>query len=168
MTHASEAHAAAAEKVAIINQILKQKQKVLDLETGDDSAEIELVYSKYVSPEYDSAKFSPLTEDEFNAVLLEKAGELISPISNQISAFLAKAQSDGYQAAKQTALSKGNYLTADLKAKIVQVMRGNQAFVELTAADCYKRWRDGYTAKKPGAFKVLETAKALGDFGDDL
>lgn len=151
----------------ILIQTLKQKQKVMDLETGDESAEIELVYDKYVAPEY-SAKEYGGSEALFLDALLIAASELVQPVSKQIDAFLTKRQSDNYQVAKAKALSGGNFLTADLKGKIVQVMKGNQAFVDMNAADCFKRWKDGYKAQKAGAFKVLETAKALGDFGDDL
>jgi hypothetical protein len=40
--------------------------------------------------------------------------------------------------------------------------------VDLSAKDCFERWKAGYLAKKAGALKILDVAKSLGDFGDDL
>lgn len=168
MNFATPEQNAAAELVKIITQTTKQQQKVMDLETGKEDATIEVVMTKYIAPEYDATKFSPLTASEFESVLAERSAELIQPVSAQIAAFLNAATSASYQAGKTAALATGNYLTAELKARIIQVMRGNQAFVELSAKDCFERWKAGFMAKKTGAFKVLETAKALGDFGDDL
>lgn len=167
MTPTTETTATAIDPTAILKTVLKQKQKVMDLETGNEGAEIELVYPKYLAPEYDATKF-PGTAEEFEKAVLENAMALVSPISEQIKSFLNYATSAGYQTAKTAALATGNYLSSDLKARIIQVMRGNQAFAELPAKECYDRWKAGFMAKKVGAFKVLETAKALGDFGDDL
>jgi hypothetical protein len=144
-----------------------QQQKVMDLESGREDATIEVKMTKYTAPEYDSAKYD-LTEEEFNAAVMEKAAELIQPASARLAAFLNYATSASYQAGKAAALATGNYLSSDLKARIVQVMRGNQSFVDLSAKDCFERWKAGYLAKKAGALKILDVAKSLGDFGDDL
>lgn len=166
--HATPEHEAAAAKIVILTQALKQQQKVMDLESGKEDATIDVVMTKYIAPDYDSAKFAPLSEQEFEESLFETARSLVQPVAAQIQAFLIKATSDSYQAGKATALAGGDYVTSELKAKIVQVMRGNQNFVDISAKDCFERWKAGYLAKKPGATKVLDTAKALGDFGDDL
>jgi|SRR5712671_6828058 len=152
--------------VEILVQTLKQSQKVMDLETGDENATIDLVMKKYIAPEYDAKTHAPLTEEEFNAVVLESAAALVQPVGEQIKAFLNKATSDSYQAAKTAALAKGNFLTTDLKARIIMVMRGNQNFADNSAKECFDKWKAGFMAKKAGATKVLDTAKALGDFDD--
>lgn len=157
-------------KPAILTQSLKQSQKVLDLSTGDEDATISVLQTKYFAPAYD-AKYG--TEAEFEEALFLAAAELIQPKSKQIEALLYRATQDSYQAGKIAAMATGNYLTSDLKAKIVQVMRGNQAFVDLSAKECYERWKSGYMGArgdgpKAGATKVLATAKDLGDGTDEL
>lgn len=147
-----------------------QSQKVLDLATGDEEAIIKVKQNKYEVPAYDS-KFG--TTQEFETALFTAAAELIQPKSKQIEALLYRATQDSYQAGKIAAMATGNYLTSDLKAKIVQVMRGNQAFVDLSAKECYERWKSGYMGArgdgpKAGATKVLATAKDLGDGTDEL
>lgn len=166
--HATPEHETAAAKITILTQVLKQQQKVMDLKSGKEDATIDVVMTKYIAPEYDAKKFEPLSESEFEESLFEAARSLIEPVADQIQAFLIKATSDSYQAGKAAALAGGDYVTSDLKAKIVQVMRGNQNFTDISAKDCFERWKAGYLAKKPGATKVLDTAKALGDFGNDL
>lgn len=143
---------------------LKPKQKVLNLADGAE-AEIEVISKKYEAPAY-SEKYG--TVEQFEKALFHEAAKLVQPVGKQIDAFLKMATAESYQAGKAEALAKGDYLTSELRGKIVQVMRGNQAFVDLSAKDCFDRWMAGYLAKKPGAYKVLDTAKALGDFGDDL
>lgn len=151
----------------VLVQDLKQVQKVMDLATGSEDATITVVCKRYAAPVYDEKEYGG-TEAEFEAALFKAATELVQPVSKQIESFLYRATQDSYQAGKTEALAAGNFLTSDLKGRIVQVMRGNQAFVDLTAKECFERWKAGYAAKKAGATKVLETAKALGDFGDDL
>jgi hypothetical protein len=153
--------------VSIKATVTKQQQKVMDLESGKEDATIEVSMTKYTAPEYDATTFDG-TEAEFNEAVITAASELIQPPAARLAAFLNYATSASYQAGKAAALATGNFLTSDLKARIVQVMRGNQAFVDMSAKDCFERWKTGYLAKKTGALKILDVAKSLGDFGDDL
>lgn len=146
---------------------LAQTQKVMDLANGNEDASIEIKQKKFAAPAYDAEIYGG-TEDEFNEALLTAASEIVSPAASRITALLSFATSQSYQAAKTEALSKGEYLTSDLRARIVQVMRGNKDFVDVSASDCFKRWKAGFAAKKTGAVKILDMAKTMGEFGDDL
>jgi hypothetical protein len=147
-------------------QKITQTQKVTDLATGVDDFPIELKYEKYTLPSYDP-KFG--TENQFLAGLFTAVQNLVADKTTQLEALLYRATQDSYQNGKAAALSTGEYLTSELKAKIVQVMKSNQAFMELTAKECVDKWKAGFIAKKPGALKILDTAKALGDFSaEDL
>lgn len=154
-------------KVPVIGtQKMKQVQKVMDLDTGNEGAEITLEYVKYTVPTYTEKEFGG-TEAEFEQAILEAASNLVQPVSAQILALTNKATQDEYQNAKATALATGNFLSTDLKGRIVQVMRGNQAYQERTAKECFDLWKAGFMAKKPGAVKVLDIAKTIGDFDLD-
>lgn len=149
--------------VEITKQELKQVQKVMDLETGNEDATITIVQTKFVAPAYSEEVYGG-TEELFNAELFKAATALIQPISKQVDAMLYRATQDSYQSGKDAALKGGNFLTQDLRGKIVQVMRGSQAFADLSAKDALDYWKKGYMDKKPGAVKVLQTAQALGGF----
>lgn len=153
------------ETPVIITQNVKQAQTVVDLSTGDESAKIELKYTKYVVPEFDAKKYG--TRESFDAALFTAAQALVNPVSVQVEALVYRATQDSYQAGKTAALAAGDYLTSELKSKIVQVMKGNQAFVDTSASDCFARWKAGFIAKKAGALKILDTAKALGGFDEN-
>lgn len=45
--------------------------------------------------------------------------------------------------------------------KTVLVMRQHKPLANLSAKECFDRWRAGYLAERPGAAKLLETAKRL-------
>lgn len=151
----------------ILSVLIKQVQKVMDLSTGNEDTTINVDYSKLTIPDYDSEEYGG-TIEEFYAALAKSAEELVSPVQKRIDALLKFATAENYQNAKTSALATGNFLTSDLKGRIVQVMRGNQAFVELSAKECFERWKIGFMAKKAGAIKVLDLAKTMGEFGDDL
>lgn len=149
--------------VSITSTILKQTQKWLNLETGVDDESVEITQTKYAAPTYSEKEYGG-TEELFKQELLSAAQLLIQPIDRQIDALLYRATQDSYQAGKEVAMSKGNFLTPDLRGKIVQVMRGSQAFADMSAKEALEYWKAGYMAKKPGALKVLQTAQALGGF----
>lgn len=148
----------------IIATAIAQTQKVMNLDNGDEDATIKLAMTRYSFKPYDPKDETHGTPEQYYGVLFTAAAELIQPVEKQIDALLYRATQDSYQAGKTAALATGNFLSSDLKAKIVQVMRGNQAFAEMSAKECFDYWKDGFSAKKPGAVKVLDTAKALGDF----
>jgi hypothetical protein len=163
MANENESSMAGLKKVPeIIVMAVSQKQTVMDLETGDEKAEITVAQKRFFAPEYSEKEYGG-TEELFEAALFNAATELVSPRSKQIDALLYRATQESYQAGKAVALSAGNYLTKDLAKRIVNIMQGNVAFVDVSASDCLKRWKEGYKAQKPGAIKMLETAKAIGD-----
>lgn len=134
----------------------KQQQGVLDLETMQD-AKITVLQVKFVAPDYDAAKFG--TPDEYQQALFAAASELVSPIQNRTAALLKFAQSELYTASKVEALKGGNYLTQDLSRAIVDIMRANVAFADLTAKEAIDKWKEGYKNGKPAAAKYLKLAQ---------
>lgn len=152
---------------------LSPKQKVFDLAINEES-EITVESVRYEAPAYDAKvggwkngeTLVTGTAEEFEAGLLAAASALIQPVSKQIEAFLYRATQESYQDGKTKALSTGNYLTQDLRGKIVQIMRGNNTYADMKATDCFDRWKTGYLAGKPGAIKVLTMAQDFGEFGD--
>lgn len=149
--------------VSIIVTDVSQTQKVMDLATGNEDAQITVAQKRYFAPEYDAKEYGG-TPEEFSQAVLEAASELVTPQAKQIQALLNYATSQSYQEGKAAALATGNFLTQDLKARIVQVMRGNQAFVDDSASDCFKKWKVAFAEKKAGAIKILDIAKTIGDF----
>lgn len=150
------------ETVEIKAIALKQKQSVLDLETGND-VDIEVVYNRYVVPDYDEKYGTP---EEFTKKLLSEASKMVTPAEAKITALVNYASSQSYQEGKKAALNGGKYLTQDLRSKIVQIMRANSAFADLSAKDCFDRWKSGYLAKKAGAVRILAMATESEDFSD--
>lgn len=162
---------------------LKPKQNVLDLETNEDAA-IEVKSVRYEAPVFQTGKtpestgwtctidgkpqFVPGTAEEFEQALYNAAEALIQPRSKQIEAFLYRATQESYQAGKAAALAAGNYLTQDLRKRIVSIMSMMNAYAEVSASDCYKRWLSGYKEGKPGALKLLKMAQDQTDEVDDL
>ena len=66
------------------------------------------------------------------------------------------------------ALAGGDYVTAELKAAIVQLLRGNQNFVDFNAKECFERWQGAMldTAnpkRQAGARRLLVTAKNVAE-----
>lgn len=150
--------------VAIKAVELKQKQSVMDLETGRD-ADIELVYSRFVAPEWDGKTG---TEEEHEKALLSEAAKLVPGAMAKVNAFITFAASQSYQNAKREALAKGNYLTQELRSKIVVFMRSMEQFADLSAKDCFERWKAGYLAGKPAAKKILSIVQQDTNEFDEL
>lgn len=151
--------------IKVVN--INQPQKVMDLSTGNEEAVIYVKQEKFTAPEYDSKIHG--TVEEFYRDLMAAAQALVQPVAAQIEALVFRATQDSYQAGKAAVLATGDYLTAELKAKIIQIMRGNAAFNDKSAKECFDLWKVGFMAKKTGALKILENARSLGDFtADDL
>ena len=137
---------------------LKQSQTVLDLDTQAD-ASITLIYKKYdVNPE------APIDK------VLTALNRVVSPEQKRAEALARYATSEGYQTAKAAALAKGNYLTTQLRSKITARMQLVDAYSELSASDCFKKWLTAYkdttnTKGNASAKKLLELVKAEEDFG---
>lgn len=148
-------------EVAIIATELKQPQTVLDLDKNED-AKITLVYNKYERNEK-----API------AAQIAAANKLVSPEEKRVEALCKFATTEAYQAAKAAELAKGNYLTSQLRTKIVGIMQGLDAFAELSAKDCFERWMTGYKDKtnekrRTSALKLLDRARAAGEEFSDL
>lgn len=140
---------------------LSPKQKVLNLDTNEDM-EIAVISKRYELPKYDKAIHGE--KPEFLKAAMIAAEKLVQPIDEQIDALLYRATQSSYQAGKTLALSGGNFLTSDLRGKIVQIMRANAKFADESASDCFKMWLAGYKEKKTGAVKILTMAQDFGDF----
>lgn len=136
----------------IINRTtVKQPQTVTDLDSGADS-KITVEYQRYVlNPK------STSTVDE----QLEEALALVQPKDNQVDALLKYATNASYTAGKNAALAGGNYLTPELRRKIVTLLSDHPNFAELSAKDIGDRWLAGYKAKSPKAIEWLNRAKQL-------
>lgn len=138
---------------------LKPKQKVLNLETNED-AEIEVISQRFELPKYDAAVHG--TRADFARSAMLAASALVQPVEQQIDALLYRATQNSYQAGKATALASGNFLTQDLRTNIVQIMKGNNAYADFSASECFNKWKAGFAEKKPGAIKVLTMAQDMG------
>lgn len=141
-------------------------QKVMDLATGNEDATVTINQQKYSAPEYDAEVYGG-TVEEFNDAVYAAALEVVSPVTKRTDALLYRATQESYQSGKAAALSGGNFLTQDLKTRIVQVLRGNQAYADAKASDAFLAWKTAFMAKKAGAIKVLDIAKTIGDFDLD-
>lgn len=148
-----------------VTPVTFQQSGLMNLANGED-ATISISQTKYFAPEYDEAEYGG-TKDEFDSAVYEAALEVVWPTAKRTEALLSKATSDSYQAGKTAALATGNYLTQDLKQRIVQVLRSNQAYADAKASDAFNAWKTAFLAKKAGAVKVLDIAKTIGEFDLD-
>lgn len=139
---------------ALLVTDLKQSQTVLNLDTLDDGS-ITLVYKKF-----DRNEKAPITAQ------LAAAMKLVGSDEKRVEALLKYATSEEYQNAKTKSLAAGNFLTTQLKSRIVGIMQTLPQFDDVKAADCYARWLAGYKAKKESAIKLLDRAKASEEFAD--
>jgi hypothetical protein len=142
--------------VAIVESDVKQPQTVLDLDNNED-AKITVIYKKYVANDKVPVK------DQLAAAL-----KLVSPEAEVVKALLAYAQSKSYQDGKNAALTKGNYLTQQLRSTIVGLMQNTPNFAETGAKECFERWMAGYKAKKPAALRLLQDAQNVNEVYSDL
>lgn len=138
----------------LIETELKQKQSFLNLQTNEEE-DVVVVTKKYSVPT------GMATE-----VAIKEAENLVKPASKRLAALLKFAESESYQESKAAALAKGEYLTPQVKSKIVGIMQTLDAFAEVGARDCFARWFAGYKEKKPSAMKLLERARATEEFSD--
>jgi len=139
---------------------LSPKQKVMNLDTNEET-EITVTSQRFEAPDYDEALYA--STEEFETDLLHTVMALVTPKAKQIEAFLKYATSESYQSGKSAALATGNFMSSELRGRLVQIMRGNNAFAEMSASDAYKYWLNGYKEKKPGALKLLKTAQDSAD-----
>lgn len=147
-TEAGEAETTETENEGPLHiQTVKQPVTVIDLNTGEET-KVTIEYNRY------SAK-SPIT-----LATLEAAKELVGNEENQAAAFIAYASSQSYQVGKVAAFSGGNYLTPELKSRIVAIVKQLNTFADVSAKDCYTRWLAGYKAKKTQALQFLADAQA--------
>lgn len=138
---------------------LTPTQSVLNLETNEEE-KIVVSSVRYELPKYDSVVHG--SPEEFLNSAMAAAQLLVNPVEKQVDALLYRATQDSYQSGKLAALSAGKYLTQDLRTNIVQIMRGNNAYADMSASDCFVKWKSGYKEQKPGAIKVLTMAQDMG------
>jgi hypothetical protein len=152
--------------VELSKTAIKQPVKVLNLATGDDDDTVDISYVKYAAlPTYNKDTYGA-TEAAFNEEIEKQVLALLPNRADQLEAILYRVSQNSYQNGKAEAYAKGDYITPDLRSRIVSVMKGYAAFADMTAADCFKSWKKSYGEKKSGAIKALEIARSLG--GEDL
>lgn len=151
------------EAVKLVEKTLKPKQKFLNYEISSD-VEVEISSTKYEIP----TKPEGVSDEAFNARVLELASALVQPITSQIEAFLSFATSANYQSAKAAAIASGPYVTSDVMSRIVDFMRQVPAFSALTASECRSRWIAGYKDGKNGPKQLLDRALAIATVESDF
>jgi hypothetical protein len=134
--------------------LVKQTQKCLNLDTQED-ADITVVTKKYGVP----LGMEPSTA-------LKLASGLFANQQALIAALLKRAEQISYQESKDAALASGNFLSSQLKSKIVGIMSSSDSFAEVSAKECFARWLAGYKDGKKSAVTLLERAKASEEFSD--
>lgn len=139
----------------------EQKQNVLNLDLGENS-EI-TVTTKTVSwktaKDKDGKDVEPTTAEK-----LKVLQTLVSPAEKQVEALEKFFASESYRVSKEEALSKGNFLTQNLKSGIVNYLSAAYAqFSDLSAKEIFSRWLTGYKAKNKNAIEVLNRIKAAGE-----
>ena len=142
----------------LVETLLKQKQSFLNLDSGEDD-EITVTTKKYTVPDGMDV-----------AAAMKQAQTLVQPVERQLAALLKFAESESYQESKNSALTKGNYLTSGIKSKLVQILQTSDTFANMKAKDVFERWYTGYKSadvkKKAAANKVLDRARASEEYDD--
>lgn len=129
---------------------MKPKQSVLNLDTGAEE-KVEITYNKYVPTKEGLQDVS---------AAIEAALAILTDPKAVLEAILYGVNNALYSAGKEVAFAGGNYVTSELRSRIVAFMRNQQQFAELSASDAWTRWLEGFKAKKPGAIKILEIVSA--------
>lgn len=153
-----EVRSAKPEGLEIFKQVTKQKQTVLNLETGVDD-EIEVLQCKFVVPDYNEKIHGNL--EDYNSTVFEAAKSLVQPAAEQANALIRYAESKVYSDSKKSALAGGNFMTQDLKTQLIKMLRMRPAFAENTAKEIFDRWSAGFAAKNPNAVKYLADARTI-------
>lgn len=139
-------------KVFIYEKEMKPKQKVLNLDTMEDS-EIQLFYKEF-SPNPEA----PLAE------VIKHAQKLVQPGEKQAKALCEFASREAYRQAKEKALATGNYMSSALRSALTNLMGALEKFADSKAGDNFQYWQECYKDKsKPerqaSAKKLLDRAK---------
>lgn len=142
--------------VHIYEKDMKPKQKVLNLDTMEDS-EIQLFYKEY-----------SINTDAPIAEVLKAAQKLVQPAEKHAKALVEFASREAYKLAKEKALSVGNYMSTALRGALTDIMSRITQFADNKAADNFAYWAEAYKDKanperQAKAKKLLERAKMLVD-----
>ena len=133
---------------------LKQKQSFLNLDSMEEG-EVEVVTKKYIVP-----------KGMTTAEAMEAISQIVAPEEKRLAALLKFAESESYQLSKNAALAGGNYLTPQLRSKIVSTLSNLDIFAEVSAKDIFGRWLTGYKEGKVSAKKLLDQVRAIDEFSD--
>jgi hypothetical protein len=129
-----------------IQKVPQKLTKLVNLDTGDEDAEVVNNYQKFTAPTYDKKYGS---KDHFEAALLKLATALVQPVSNQIDALLFRATQDSYQAGKLVAFATGNFLTPELRTKVVEtVVNTSSTLAAEKSPVVFATWLAAYTNKE--------------------
>lgn len=149
----------------IFKQVNKQKQEILNLDSGKEE-EITVLQATFIVPDFDANIHGSL--ERYEAAKIAAAQSLVQPVSKQADALLKYAASDIYQESKRSALSAGNFMSQDLKSVLVTMLKARPAFKQPnaegkipTAKDVFERWMKGFTAGVPQTKKYLDDAKIV-------
>lgn len=132
----------------VVTQKKQPISGILNLETGEEEKFILLVKTFAVNTE-----LAP--EDQ-----LEAMKEHVQPVEEQVKALVKYAESKSYQDAKNAELSKGNYLTQQLRTAIVTILSNYVGFGDAGSKEIFDRWLVGYKAGKQSAKTILDQARA--------
>lgn len=146
------------EGLEIYKQVTKQKQNVLNLDSGKDEA-IEVLQCTYIVPDFNADLHIDL--EKYNAAKLAAASSLVQPVEKQADALLKFAANEVYAVSKRTALASGNYMTQELKTQLVKMLRMRPAFADDSAKEIFDRWEAGFAKQNPNAIKYLNDARTI-------
>lgn len=139
---------------------VKQQVDFLNLVTGE-MEKLTIVYSTY--------KVNEKADPHAVSKALTK---LVTPLSEQNKALAAYAQAQSYQSGKANALARGQYLSPEIKRGIQNYLEQSGRFSDLTRAQMFDRWLDGFQGgdekKKASATTVLTRVTEAADVVGEL
>lgn len=145
-------------KLEIVKQITKQKQDILNLDSGKDE-EIVVQQCNFIVPEFNADIH--ISQEQYNTVKLAAAQSLVQPVEKQADALLKFAANEVYANSKRDALAAGNYMSQELRSTLTKMLKQRPTFNEMNASEIFKRWVAGFSAGAERAKKYLEDAKVI-------
>lgn len=142
----------------IFKQVNKQKQEILNLDSGKDE-EITVFQATYIVPDFNPEIHGTL--EAYESTKLKAAQSLVQPANKQADALLKYAASEVYAQSKREALASGNFMSAELRSVLITGLKARPAFSKMTAKEVFERWMKGFQSGVPQTKKYLEDAKVI-------
>jgi len=142
----------------IVKSVTKQKQSVLNLDSGKDE-EIIVQQCNFLVPEFNADLHISL--EDYNNAKIAAAQSLVQPAAKQADALLKFAANEVYANSKRDALAAGNFMTQELKTQLVKMLRMRPAFADDSAKEIFERWEAGFAKQNPNAIKYLNDARTI-------